>query len=148
MGCLGWIETYVADIDDIFCYITYKSVRIRDRRLGAISYFLMLVIILYVFIYQLYFQRSYRVQSPFSGNANIQVLSPTPQYRWPSGGPYCAAVPKIFFPPRMLTGYNVTDLTYDFNRGPSNTRIPCWRWDGADMGGISSGGFNSFMLPT
>jgi hypothetical protein len=176
---MEWFETNIIDIDDLLCYVTYKSVRIRDRwecctlvaprhgrsntvahprrtshalscrRLGAISYFFMLIIVIYVFVYQLYFQKSYRTLSAFTGSANIKVLGPiSPTFRWPRGGPYCLHVPPALLPTQLARGYNVSTQSFSFYGQPPAPRLECWRWDAADVGAVARGSLNSIFVPT
>mmetsp|Transcript_101520 Transcript_101520/g.158502 ORF Transcript_101520/g.158502 Transcript_101520/m.158502 type:complete len:582 (+) Transcript_101520:38-1783(+) len=66
----------VIDFDNIFKYCSAKYVYIRDWRLGALKYTLMLAIFVYVIIYQIIYKCSHLHPHPAAGFGNIQMFQP------------------------------------------------------------------------
>lgn len=58
------------DVDDLLSYTSPKEVRIHDRTLGCIYYLLLLIIVTYIFVYQIIFQNSY-----------LKMATPVPSIR-------------------------------------------------------------------
>lgn len=65
------------DIDDLFAYNTEKRVKIRDRRLGLCQIFMMLLILLYVGVYQVVLQLGYYEFEDAENTVRITLQEPT-----------------------------------------------------------------------
>lgn len=89
------------DIDDVFAYPTTKFVRIRDARLGLFKIALALSIVVYVGVYELWYEGLYLEESGVTGAVRFSLQQPTvngcdptdPQcantFRSTSSLPYC-----------------------------------------------------------
>lgn len=65
------------DLDDVFAFEGPHIVRIRDKRLGLLHYFLMVVIFLYIVIYQVIFQNSYLLFATPVPSVRLSLQQPT-----------------------------------------------------------------------
>lgn len=64
------------DIDDLFPFATTKTVHIRDARLGILRIALMVLIVIYIGVWQLFAQRKYLLNLPASGTARLSLEEP------------------------------------------------------------------------
>ena len=151
---MGWkvtsfVESYIGDLDNVFAYSTTPTVLIRDRYLGILAYVCRIAVIFYIVFYQLIVRKSYQVQTPLTGSTKLSLVSPSVLGRWPYGGPYCTGVVASSLPPKLLAGYNISgNSSYSRSAGPPLPRLPCYRWDDANIGSVSIGGASDILIPT
>lgn len=70
-------EWNIRHVDDLLAFSTAKIVVIRDRRLGCLYCFITIVIILYIFVFQiLYLNKHYPVKDVI-GTARVSIQQPT-----------------------------------------------------------------------
>ena len=81
----------IGDPDVTFGYATSMRVVIRDKRLGFLHAFLTLVILIYIFVYQIGFLQQFRKEGGIIGTARMQLQQPTLQYRTPAPA-FCLGV--------------------------------------------------------
>lgn len=65
------------DVDDLFPYTTTKMVKIRDARLGLLSYLLMLAIFVYIVVIQLIAKGGYLIRIPATSTVRLTLQQPT-----------------------------------------------------------------------
>ena len=145
MGFVSFLESYIGDLDTRFAYSTNPTVRIRDRYLGLLAYASRLVVIFYIVFYQLIVRKSYQVQTPVTGANTIVSVFPSAAERPPSG-PYCAGI-NTSSQTTSISGYNrIENSTYSWGAGPALQRLPCYRWDDADVGSASASSASSDLF--
>lgn len=66
----------MVDWDDTFAYETRKVVRIRDRRLGFLYYFLLLLILCYVVGFQIFYSNEHFKLKDVKGTGRITIQQP------------------------------------------------------------------------
>ena len=66
-----------SDPDSLLAYSTPVIVKIRDWRLGCLKYFLMLLIMTYIFVYQLLYQTTYLEKEDPTGVIRFSIQQPT-----------------------------------------------------------------------
>lgn len=84
----GWLESVFCgcesicgvDTDVLFAYATPKYARILDRRLGITKYFLVLVIAVYVAVYQIWMNGGYLATDSIDGYARWTLQNPASKY--------------------------------------------------------------------
>jgi len=74
--CLG-DKWFGQDVDSILAYQTPKIVKIQDRKLGITKNLLMLIIFVYIFIFNIYFKGEHFIESNIEGVARLQWQEPT-----------------------------------------------------------------------
>eukprot|EP01098_Paradermamoeba_levis_P014033 TRINITY_DN6586_c0_g1_i1.p1 TRINITY_DN6586_c0_g1~~TRINITY_DN6586_c0_g1_i1.p1 ORF type:complete len:400 (-),score=74.51 TRINITY_DN6586_c0_g1_i1:95-1294(-) len=65
------------DYDAVFSYNTVKIVKIRDRRLGLLHYFFILLIIGYIFGFTIIYQQRYLTLEAPAGSLRLSLMKPT-----------------------------------------------------------------------
>lgn len=89
----GWkhfLERHLGSLDELLPYITPRTVRIKDARLGISLLILQLAVLGYVVGYQLIYLQQYQVAGNVVAFSRMQLQRPTTAYRWTDGAaPYC-----------------------------------------------------------
>jgi len=67
----------MVDWDDLFAYETQKVVRIRDRRLGLLFYFLLFLVACYVVGFQILYDNEHFKRKDVMGTGRITIQQPT-----------------------------------------------------------------------
>jgi hypothetical protein len=94
MGLVAFVERYVGDLDDLLSYTTSRTVRIRDKRLGAAYVLLTTAILAYILAYQVAVRQAFLKSGDVAALARLQLQRAGAAYRWPQGAaPYCAGSP-------------------------------------------------------
>lgn len=103
------------DIDDLFSYSTVKIVSIKDRRLGLLHYFFVLLILAYVVGWTLVYQKRYLLLERPIGTVRLSLLEPVDWWNrpQPSALPYCAAAAASEAEANNFTAH----------------KLPCRYWD-------------------
>jgi len=89
------------DVDMIFAYQTPKIVKIHDRALGVVKNLLLVAIVVYIFVYNIWYKGMHFVQSPVEGISRQQWQEPTDNcnpyhiqcganYKTANALPYCS----------------------------------------------------------
>ena len=78
------------DLDELFAYKTYKTVRVRHRTLGLVYYITMIFIFMYTGLYTVWYQEGYVQSIAFVGSVRSTakepaVIYPTDPYCLPQG---------------------------------------------------------------
>lgn len=68
------------DPDNLLAYQTVRVAKIRDRRLGALHYLLMLAILGYIIGYSIVWEKNYLKREVPTGAIRMSLLKPTPEY--------------------------------------------------------------------
>lgn len=95
------------DLDDLFAYKTYKTVRVRHRTLGLVYYITMIFIFMYTGLYTVWYQEGYVQSIAFVGSVRSTaqqpaVIYPTDPYCLPQGsnqtptGTFAPVLPCLF----------------------------------------------------
>jgi hypothetical protein len=120
--CCGCETICGVDTDHLFAYTTPKYVNILDRRLGITKYFLTGVILIYVLVYEVWYNGGYLAPTPVQGYARFTLQQPTVDNCDPKD-------------PTCLNNFqNLTALPYctqsplNYSAGNSN-KAPCHYWD-------------------
>lgn len=93
LRCFSRQARQIGDPDLTFGYSTPAFVKIRDRRLGLLYYTLLILIALYIVVYQVIIQQGYRKEGVIFGTARLQLREPSQSFRVPDGSvPYCSGV--------------------------------------------------------
>eukprot|EP01012_Entosiphon_sulcatum_P050914 TRINITY_DN6988_c0_g1_i1.p1 TRINITY_DN6988_c0_g1~~TRINITY_DN6988_c0_g1_i1.p1 ORF type:complete len:486 (+),score=96.69 TRINITY_DN6988_c0_g1_i1:51-1460(+) len=61
------------DLDETFSYVTFRKVKLRDRWLGLVNFFLQLAIFLYVIVWEIVLKKGYLLMEPPAGNTRISL---------------------------------------------------------------------------
>lgn len=102
------------DTDDLFPYTTNKMVKIRDARLGVMSYMFMLAIFVYIVVWKLIAEGGYLIRTPASNTVRLTLQQPTKDSQGKPCNPNDKSCDDDFTP--------ATDLGY------------CWRKDNTKQG--------------
>ncbi|KAJ1515444.1 cytochrome c oxidase subunit 1 [Coelomomyces lativittatus] len=83
----GWIASLKKiDFDEVFAYETLKTVIVRDRRLGFLHYFFMMVIFIYI-VYSIISKQLYLIKDPIIRGAIRSTAYPPSTFA--TTYPYC-----------------------------------------------------------
>mmetsp|Transcript_110445 Transcript_110445/g.235944 ORF Transcript_110445/g.235944 Transcript_110445/m.235944 type:complete len:662 (-) Transcript_110445:53-2038(-) len=129
-----------ADLDDVFSYSTSKVVRIRDRKLGIMHRFLILLIVSYVGLYQLMWKCRHMTTGRVHGSSRITLQRPTKDHCNPLHSSCDAELSDIHELP-YCTEYKGNDPV------AKSAQLPCEYFD-EQMWNYGPGGSNSVLLPT
>jgi len=90
------------DWDDVFAYETFKTVKVRDRRLGILYYSLSLAIAIYI-LYTIISQQLYLEKEIVSGGS-VRATLQTPNISASSPPPYCTRDGScVYWPAELVT---------------------------------------------
>lgn len=137
-------------LNEWFSYTTTKSVTIRDFRLGIIHYSLLICIVIYIVVFQLWANLGYLKMSPVVNSIRLTLQQPTqkcnPNKPWCRDNfkplsqlPYCCAANSS-----CVAGPKESCIC-DFQPGKLFNNYPC-TWLGGDDAGIVQG--NSISVTT
>ncbi|KOO27448.1 p2x receptor [Chrysochromulina tobinii] len=76
------------DLDDLFAYKTYKTVRVRHRTLGLVYYITMIFIFMYTGLYTVWYQEGYVQSIAFVGSVRSTAQQPAVIYPTDPSGLY------------------------------------------------------------
>ena len=107
------------DVDVLFAYSTPKYVTIVDRRLGILKYIFSAVILVYVFVIQIWQQGGYLVSDNINGYSRFTLQQPTKDSCNPKD-PGCF---NDFIPVSNLSYCEASSLPYEGNK------LPCMYMD-------------------
>jgi len=75
---MNWLgnEWFGHDVDDLLAYQTPKMVKVKDRALGFVKYALLVAIICYIFVFNIWYKGGHLVHSAVEGIARLQWQEP------------------------------------------------------------------------
>jgi len=75
---MSWMgnEWFGQDVDNLFAYQTVKVVKVRDRALGFVKTLLLVAIIAYIFVFNIWFKGMHFVESGVEGISRLQWQEP------------------------------------------------------------------------
>ena len=74
MGLVSFLERYVGDLDDLLSYSTTRTVRIRDKRLGAAYVLLSAGLLAYIIGYPIVVRQAYLKTGDVAALARLPPL--------------------------------------------------------------------------
>lgn len=102
-------------LDNILTYSTPKIVEIRDKRLALLHYTMLLIIFLYIVVYQIVLQGKWYGRSAISGTVSVSLRDPPNGVPPLASLPYCVQNGSAFyngFPTRNCSVQDATDVVY------------------------------------
>lgn len=104
------------------------------------------IIIVYIVVYQVWYQQSYRVTSPIVGSSSLALSAPDVGQRWLGlGGPYCLGSSSSSL---AFTGYVTRGGSYAYDNGAWFSQRQCNRLDAAEIGTIAPVAPSIVVIPT
>mmetsp|Transcript_107410 Transcript_107410/g.169570 ORF Transcript_107410/g.169570 Transcript_107410/m.169570 type:complete len:480 (-) Transcript_107410:194-1633(-) len=129
------------DTDDLFAYTTQKMVKIRDARLGVLSYMLILAIFVYIVVWKLIAEGGYLVRIPASNTVRLTLQQPTKDAKGKTCNPNNQSCDDYFTPATALDYCWSEDRT---KQGKFDT-LNCTYMDGGEVAVVKT---NSIMMTT